>query len=211
MLEARNISKAFKGKKVLEDFSLLAKDGEITSILGRSGVGKTTLAMLLSLYEEPDSGAILLNGVDILAMKKSLRRDFRRRIQLIFQNPLSAFDPLWTIEKSLIEGAVDKSEAREKLPELLNSLGIGYIDIKAKPNMLSGGEIQRLAILRALLAEPDVIIADEITSSMDSINRKAVLDLLLKAKKSASIIFITHDRAAAKYISDKIVEVKEIQ
>lgn len=209
MLEARNISKSYKNKKVLDNFSIIAKDGEITSILGRSGIGKTTLAMILCLYENPDEGSILLNGEDLLALGKKEKLKRRRKIQLIFQNPLSSFDPLWSIKRSLLEGAEDKLKAEAKIYELTESLGIGYINIEARPDKLSGGEIQRLAIIRALLAEPDVIVADEITSSMDSINRKAVLDMLKTIKKNAAIIFITHDRDAAEYISDAIVELKE--
>lgn len=209
MLEARNISKSYKNKKVLDSFSIIAKDGEITSILGRSGIGKTTLAMILCLHENPDEGSILLNGEDLLALGKKEKLKRRRKIQLIFQNPLSSFDPLWSIKRSLLEGAEDKLKAEAKIYELTESLGIGYINIEARPDKLSGGEIQRLAIIRALLAEPDVIVADEITSSMDSINRKAVLDMLKTIKKNAAIIFITHDRDAAEYISDAIVELKE--
>lgn len=209
MLEARNISKSYKNKKVLDNFSIIAKDGEITSILGRSGIGKTTLAMILCLHENPDEGSILLNGEDLLALGKKEKFQRRRKIQLIFQNPLSSFDPLWSIKRSLLEGAEDKLKAEAKIYELTESLGIGYINIEARPDKLSGGEIQRLAIIRALLAEPDVIVADEITSSMDSINRKAVLDMLKIIKKNAAIIFITHDRDAAEYISDAIVEIKE--
>lgn len=209
MLEARNISKSYKNKKVLDSFSIIAKDGEITSILGRSGIGKTTLAMILCLHENPDEGSILLNGEDLLALGKKEKLKRRRKIQLIFQNPLSSFDPLWSIKRSLLEGAEDKLKAEAKIYELTESLGIGYINIEARPDKLSGGEIQRLAIIRALLAEPDVIVADEITSSMDSINRKAVLDMLKTIKKNAAIIFITHDRDAAEYISDAIVEIKE--
>lgn len=209
MLEARNISKSYKNKKVLDNFSIIAKDGEITSILGRSGIGKTTLAMILCLHENPDEGSILLNGEDLLALGKKEKFQRRRKIQLIFQNPLSSFDPLWSIKRSLLEGAEDKLKAEAKIYELTESLGIGYINIEARPDKLSGGEIQRLAIIRALLAEPDVIVADEITSSMDSINRKAVLDMLKTIKKNAAIIFITHDRDAAEYISDAIVEIKE--
>lgn len=209
MLEARNISKSYKNKKVLDNFSIIAKDGEITSILGKSGIGKTTLAMILCLHEKPDEGSILLNGEDLLALGKKEKLKRRRKIQLIFQNPLSSFDPLWSIKRSLLEGAEDKLKAEAKIYELTESLGIGYINIEARPDKLSGGEIQRLAIIRALLAEPDVIVADEITSSMDSINRKAVLDMLKTIKKNAAIIFITHDRDAAEYISDAIVEIKE--
>lgn len=209
MLEARNISKSYKNKKVLDNFSIIAKDGEITSILGRSGIGKTTLAMILCLHENPDEGSILLNGEDLLSLGKKEKFQRRRKIQLIFQNPLSSFDPLWSIKRSLLEGAEDKLKAEAKIYELTESLGIGYINIEARPDKLSGGEIQRLAIIRALLAEPDVIVADEITSSMDSINRKAVLDMLKIIKKNAAIIFITHDRDAAEYISDAIVEIKE--
>lgn len=209
MLEARNISKSYKSKKVLDNFSIIAKDGEITSILGKSGIGKTTLAMVLCLHESADGGSILLNGEDLLALGKKEKLKRRRKIQLIFQNPLSSFDPLWSIKRSLLEGAEDKLKAEAKIYELTESLGIGYINIEARPDKLSGGEIQRLAIIRALLAEPDVIVADEITSSMDSINRKAVLDMLKTIKKNAAIIFITHDRDAAEYISDAIVEIKE--
>ena len=209
MLEARNISKSYKNKKVLDNFSIIAKDGGITSILGKSGIGKTTLAMILCLHESADEGSILLNGEDLLALGKKEKLKRRRKIQLIFQNPLSSFDPLWSIKRSLLEGAEDKQKAEAKIYELTESLGIGYINIEARPDKLSGGEIQRLAIIRALLAEPDVIVADEITSSMDSINRKAVLDMLKTIKKNAAIIFITHDRDAAEYISDAIVEIKE--
>ena len=208
MLECRNIFKSYDKKEVLSNFSISLEKGTITCLLGRSGIGKSTLARVLSLFDSPDKGAVYLNGLDISSLKGKEKRKIRKSIQLIFQNPLSSFDPRWSIKRSLKEA--NRDIADEEIKTMLDSLSLDYLDIESKPGNISGGELQRIAILRALLANPEVIIADEITSSLDAINRKLVLDMLLEAKnKDKAILFITHDRDAAHYISDYIIEMED--
>lgn len=207
MLECKNIFKSYEGKEVLSNFSISLKKGSVTCILGRSGIGKSTLARILSLFDSPDKGSIYLNGEDISVLKGKEKRILRKRIQLVFQNPLSSFDPRWSIKRSLKEANPEISD--DDIKNKLDSFSLGYLDIESKPENVSGGELQRIAILRALLANPEVIIADEVTSSLDAINRKIVLDMLLEAKsKDTAILFITHDRDAAIYIADYIIEME---
>ena len=209
MIECIDISKSYGKKRVLDSISLASRDGKIISILGPSGAGKSTLGRILSLQESPDSGSVFLDGIDILSLKGRERRKAAKSIQLIYQNPLSSFDPLWSIERSLLEGAEDREEGRKAIAALLEEADLEYVDISSYPDKLSGGEIQRLAIIRALIAEPRVIIADEVTSSLDAISRKIILDMLMRIKgKGIAVIFITHDRMAAEYISDDIIEIK---
>ena len=209
MIECIDISKSYGKKRVLDSISLASRDGKIISILGPSGAGKSTLGRILSLQESPDSGSVFLDGIDILSLKGRERRKAAKSIQLIYQNPLSSFDPLWSIERSLLEGAEDREEGRKAIAALLEEADLEYVDISSYPDKLSGGEIQRLAIIRALIAEPRVIIADEVTSSLDAISRKIILDMLIRIKgKGIAVIFITHDRMAAEYISDDIIEIK---
>ena len=208
MLECRNIFKSYDKKEVLSNFSISLEKGTITCLLGRSGIGKSTLARVVSLFDSPDKGAVYLNGLDISSLKGKEKRKIRKRIQLIFQNPLSSFDPRWSIKRSLKEANRDITD--EEIKTMLDSLALGYLDIESKPGNISGGELQRIAILRALLANPEVIIADEITSSLDAINRKLVLDMILESRnKETAILFITHDRDAAHYISDYIIEMED--
>ena len=186
MLECKNIFKSYEGKEVLSNFSLSMKKGSITCILGRSGIGKSTLSRILALFDSPDKGSIYLNGKDISDLRGKEKRILRKRIQLVFQNPLSSFDPRWSIARSLKEA--DPEIGDDEIKNKLESFSLGYLELDSKPENISGGELQRIAILRALLAKPEVIIADEITSSLDAINRKIVLDILLEAKNQDTAI-----------------------
>ena len=191
MLEIKNLTVKYE-KAVLENVNLKL-DKKIYGLMGMTGSGKTTFikaALGLIKYE----GEILLNG-------KLL--DVRRRFQVVFQNPFNSFDPKRSIGFSISE-IIRLNNTNYKLDELAEKVGINPEFMDKYPSELSGGELQRLSIARALAGNPEVFILDEPTSALDVENQKKILDIL-KEIKDVTIIFISHDMNVLKYLSDEIL------
>lgn len=195
--------------RAVEDVSFEIEKGKTVGLLGDSGCGKSTIAKLLMRMEKPDEGKILLEGRDV-AMED--RRQSARRIQMIFQQPEGSFDPEICLEKSMVEpmeihGLYSGLERRHKVLELMGSLNLPENLLSKFPHQISGGEAQRLAIVRALTLEPKILILDEATSMLDVSTQAQILNGLkeLQKEKKLTYLFITHDPLVAKWMCDEIL------
>jgi len=187
ILKIENLTFGYKDSPLLyEDFSLSLSRGEVISIVGASGSGKSTLFELITGMLKPKSGTI----------KKG-------RIAQVFQDPYSSFHPSYSI-MSQIEEVADTS----KLKEYIKKLDIDFSLLEKKPHKLSGGQLQRCSILRALLMEPEIILADEPTSALDNVVQLDVMKLLMQFLDRVGILLITHDDDLAAWASDKIIKLK---
>ena len=204
MLKAIDIDKTYKEKKILDKCRIEIKEGEIVSLQGKSGSGKTTLARILSLYEKADSGYVELDGEKLVNLKK-----LKGRIQLISQHPYSAFNPEKTIESSLVEGPLalkmaDRKNALDYMDSFLMKTHVDKSLLSRYPREVSGGELQRIAIARALSVAPRVLICDEITSNLDPITTRELVENIKELDvKNLAILFITHQIDIARYIADR--------
>jgi peptide/nickel transport system ATP-binding protein len=223
LVEIKNISKVYRigsmigGSKLvaLDNVSLSLEGGKpsILSIVGESGSGKTTLAKTILKIEEPSGGLVKLKDIDIYNKSQISDLEFRQLVQPIFQNPFATFSARKPIHTYLFETALNlkragnRKEAEVIVFEALDSVGLDYKQIAGKYLMqFSGGELQRMSIARALVAQPKLIIADEPVSMIDASMKMNVVNLFrsLKEKFNISFIYITHDLSTAYYVSDFI-------
>jgi oligopeptide/dipeptide ABC transporter ATP-binding protein len=212
MIEGRGITKSFRSRgEVLQAKTVTALRGVDFAIprggaacfIGESGCGKTTLGRILAGLETFDSGQLLVDGVDLAALKPKAREPYFRRIQLIHQDPYSALNPTRTIEATLRDPLRLRGHGPERARELLSVVGLdpSYV-LHRYPHQLSGGMRQRVVIARALTVEPEVLVADEAVSMIDVSLRLGILGLLrtLRETLGVSVLFITHDVATARYV-----------
>lgn len=224
MIELINVSNLFDNPKeklfekktkfhALKDISLTIDHG-VTCIVGESGSGKSTLALHLAGLINADQGQIYYDGEDLKDLQKTLF--FRKNVQIIFQNSSESFNPLKTILWNLLQPIKvhfpqrSEKEHIKEIKNLLLHLGLTEHYLNQYPAQLSGGQAQRMAILSSLLLEPEYLICDEITSSLDVSIQAQIINLLLKLKQeyNLTIIFITHDLTLAEFIGDKIIIMK---
>lgn len=214
VLQAAGVSAGYgygsKSAIVLHDVDLAVSPGHTMGLVGESGSGKSTLAKVLVGQLAPAAGKVLLNGVDITAMSRHDLQAARRTIQLIPQDPYASLDPRMTVGRVLQE-AINPNGRREsadsdRVTELLETVALDGSAARRLPHEFSGGQRQRIAIARALAVEPQVIIADEVTSALDSSVQAEILNLLrsLQEAHGLAYIFVTHDLSIADYMCDEL-------
>ncbi len=220
VLETRNVVKVFgagllargatRVVRALDDVSIAIRPGETLGIVGESGSGKSTLARCIARFADPTSGEIRIDGVEIGAMATRALRPYRRRIQMIFQDPYRSLNPRRTVGQSVIEGPVNygtgRLEAQGRARSLFELVGMDPGGLDRFPHEFSGGQRQRIAIARALAMEPELLIADEAVSALDVSVQSQVLDLLeqIRERFGLAILFITHDLRVAARICDSV-------
>ena len=220
MLELRNISKVYKvgtfGGAELHAVSNVSFDinqGQVVSLIGESGSGKSTIGKMILRLIPTSAGSIMVDGVDISSLKKGQLKDYYRKVQGVFQDPFSSYNPIFKADRvfSIIKdeffSGIKSQEWHNKLNRSLEAVGLNpEIVLNKFPHQLSGGQLQRLLIARALLLDIQFLVADEIISMLDASTRIDVLNLLADLKsRGLSILFITHDLSLGYYISEKSV------
>ncbi|ETA69299.1 ATPase component of various ABC-type transport systems with duplicated ATPase domain [Methanolobus tindarius DSM 2278] len=199
----------------LKNVNIHASKGEIVGIVGESGCGKSTFANIIACITKSTSGKILFNNEDITHLNYKERRDYYKSFQMVFQSPLDTFSPKMKVERYMIEPSLnfklmDKKSAKEYAKELLATVGLSEGYMKKYPSELSGGELQRVVIARAIGLKPELMIFDECTSALDVSIQQKIINLIieLQKEKGFTIMFITHNLVLAENICDRIYVMK---
>lgn len=208
---------------MLSDISFKLNRGESLGLIGGSGSGKTTLSKIILRLEKETEGSLFFEGENITAFSSKRLHEMRKYIQVVFQNPKSSLNPRWKIWESIIEPLNNFSdratqvypnfnkEKKKIAQELLELVGLDCHQLDRYPHELSGGQLQRVCIARALSLQPKILICDEPTSSLDVSVQAHVLNLLLdlKNKMNLSLLFISHDISAVLYLCENIIVFNE--
>ena len=217
LLEVEGLKKYFqvgKGQtlKAVDDISFQIKKGQTLGLVGESGCGKTTVGRTLLRIYEPDAGKILFDGKDISRVSKKEAKELTRRMQMVFQDPYASLNPFFTVGEIVEEGMKihkmyhSETERMERVYELLEMVGLNKDHANRFPHEFSGGQRQRIGLARAMVMEPELVVADEPISALDVSIRAQVLNLLKKfqREKQVTYLFIAHDLSIVRFISDRI-------
>jgi len=212
VLSVKNVSKSFN-KKILTDISFELEKGKTLGIVGESGSGKTTLARIIVKFYDNYSGDIYLNKVNI---KDISNKNLSKDIQMVFQSAIRAFNPAFTIKDILMDNLIlykvdNRKERLKKIEEVLHLVAMDSSCLDKYPHQLSGGELQRIGIARALLVNAKILILDEITSALDVSTQLEILNILKKLQQRLNVtyILISHDLSVINYIADEIMIIKD--
>ena len=197
--------------RAVENMNFTLNAGETMGIVGESGCGKTTLGRVITNIYQPTDGKIFFEGEDVTGISGAKLKEHRKNIQMIFQDPYSSLNPKMRVNEMIAEpfwvnGLLNKKEAFERVPELLDIVGLRESDAEKFPHQFSGGQRQRIGIARAIAMNPRLIVADEAVSALDVSIQAQILNLMmdLKNRLGLSYIFISHNLAVIKFVSDKI-------
>lgn len=212
MIEIKNITKSFDSLKVLKGIDLHIDKGEVVCIVGPSGAGKTTLLQIIGTLDKADSGTVIIDGKDVTKLnQKSLAKFRNQHLGFVFQfhQLLPEFTALENVEIPALIAGVSPKEAKKRAEELLADMALSDRS-KHKPNELSGGEKQRVAVARALINNPSVILADEPSGSLDSKNKQELHQLFfnLRDKYGQTFVIVTHDESLAE-LADRTIRMKD--
>lgn len=211
LLEAAGLTKTFAGGvRAVDEVSLDVRHGETLGVVGESGCGKSTTAAMLLRLLDPDRGQVRFDGADITRLRGRALRRLRGRLQVVPQNPRTSLNPRLTVASSIAFNlrahGVPAVRRRALIPELLDDVGLDPSYADRFPHEMSGGQLQRAAIARALATDPDVVICDEAVSALDKSVQAQVLNLLarLQRERGVAYVFISHDLGVVEHIADRV-------
>ncbi|MGW0036422.1 dipeptide ABC transporter ATP-binding protein [Gordonia sp. NPDC003376] len=217
LLEVRNVVKSYRGpdrirRRVVDDVSFHLDQAETLGIVGESGSGKSTVARIALSLVQPDSGSVMFRGEPWSDARGPAQRAIRRRISVVYQDPLSSFDPRWNVSRILADAVrlgdpTQSSRVAARVVELLEMVGLSEHHVRSWPLRMSGGQRQRVAIARALATNPEVVVLDEAVSALDVSIQAQILDLLtdLQDQLNVSYLFISHDLGVIHHMSDRVL------
>jgi len=220
IISARNLGRVFKvtnnGRKqdlhAVSELDIELMPGRTLGVVGESGCGKTTLNRMLLLLDTPTEGEVLFKGQDCSTLSPEARREFRRAVQPVFQNPFSSLDPRMRVGQIIAEplstiAGMSRQDVKSRVGEVLESVGLRADDARRFPNEFSGGQRQRIAIARAIASKPQVLMLDEPVSSQDISIRAQILNILkdLQAEYGLGCVFISHDLATVRFMADDVI------
>jgi len=220
LLEVKNISHSYKTKhgllRVLDSVTFTVAEGETLGIAGESGSGKSTLLRILSAQEEPQKGTVRFDDFRVWPSANESRKDFFRQIGIVFQQPQLSFDPRWTLYRSLEEPLLihEKGLSADKRQQIVyetaQKSGLSENILQMKPDRLSGGQLQRAAIARAIILKPRLVFLDEPTAALDVSIQAQILNLLkeLQQQENMAYVFVSHDIAVLAYIAHRLMILK---
>jgi peptide/nickel transport system ATP-binding protein len=198
--------------RAVDDVSFAMENGRTLALVGESGCGKTTVGRSLLRLVEPQAGRVLFEGVDLLALSSQAMRPLRRKLQIVFQDPLGSLDPRMRVRDAIAEGmqsfgiGADEAERSERVAALLARVQLDPAQMWRYPHEFSGGQRQRICIARALAVEPRLLICDEATSALDVSIQAQILNLLrdLQDELGLAYLFITHDLGVVRHLADRV-------
>jgi len=217
VLEAEALGQRYNGRDVLRQVSFSLRPGESLGVIGESGAGKSTLARLLMALERPASGVVRWAGEDVQALSATQRRLRRTQVQMVFQDPYSSLDPRWRVGRSVMEPLqllrMSPQARQERLSAVLAAVQLEPDAALRFPHQFSGGQRQRLAIARALVTRPALIVADEPLSALDVSVQAQILSLLrdLQRREGISLVLISHDLPAVEVLCDQALVLRDGQ